>query len=294
MAAFKGWKVLNHGYTGLPKLSTKFTASEDGYIIYLTDLTHVWKESLSAAEISRRAEKDCCSINPADDTSQLRILLTKIESALHGGEGTSVHFESKNVADDLHIVVTAGLPKPLAPLVWHTQLQRSAPSELKTAIVVPLLRLAQEQYAESQRLLMELRNKDHVIDKLLDRMESANVHLDSVFLLPNMKYSKKVSQREQFASHVPGLAVFKTYSKLSEMDDPPSSEQLFEVLEKVDHNDTSVMPAKDGWWYDNVLLNQHCTSCNSTKSTDLDDSETDDGFQACLQFSMISGKASDG
>lgn len=285
MTSAGAWKILHHDRREVPRLLAKFAISDNGYDIAVTDLTNVWREVLSRDQVIQRAEEDGCSINPGDDIEQLRILSSKIEDAISLTAGASINFDKpKGDAQGLELVATAPLPKPLAPFSWRLCLTMAESKELTTSIVSPTLRLAYEQQRELGYLLDQLSRKDHIIGKLLDRMESANVHLDSVFPLPNIKFSKRIPQREQFAKHVPGLAHFQPGSETLRHDGAPSSDQLYSVLEKVTVGESVLAMPELGWWHTVNNASQSNASLRPDYNIDLDGDETDDDdeFQACL------------
>lgn len=281
------WKSLHHGRKGCPELLVKFTTSVTGYAVTLTDLTNVWDEKLSGAQIARRAEQDSCTITPGNDADQLGILLSKIEAAFGCGEGTSINLECRHASDNLTVIISAPLPKPLKPFSWHMCLKRASSRELTNVIVSPLMQLAYQQRKEIQVLSEQLHHKDHVISKLLDRMESANIHLDSVFLLPNLRPTKKMSQREQFAKHVPGLTTFQPGSGRANINEYPSSADLLSSLERVPGEGIgdNFTTWKEEWWRDINNFSQSHIALTTGPSMDLDgdDTEDDDEFQACIR-----------
>jgi len=276
-----GWAVLQHDYARLPKLLVKFEPSDKGYSLALTDLTNVWVERLSEKDIALEAEKSGCGISPGDDVDQLRIFLAKLESALSHDEGTFVDFESD--LDQLTLVLSAPLPKPLAPLVWRMHLTRGEPRELTDIFVLPLLQFASRQQKETQHLLEQLRHKDNVITKLIDRMESANLHLGDVFLLPNLRLSKQKSHRDQFAKHVPGLANYHEPSSARPVMAAASSDEMYSILGNMSRDDVRErpVPSDDGWWLNIKNASQAHAGRKVEASMDLDGDETEDEeFQA--------------
>ena len=272
------WTTLQHGQEGLPWLLFKFTSSDSEYEFSLTDLTHVWVEKLSAGEIASRAEETDCSISPGKDTDQLRILVNKIETALHNGPDTSVDFEPHVASDDLVILLRASLPTPLPAFIWRTFLSRAKAQELGTAIVWPLLQLASHQQENIRNLSTQLQHKDHVIGKLLDRMESANIHLDSIFLLPNLRPSKAMSPRDQFARHVPGLAIYQPDSKRECVGGDPSHDDLREILESLPDQQAhrTLDTQQVQWWRCITNVGHPRVNAASNQSMDLDGDETED------------------
>lgn len=271
------WSTFQHSQPGLPTILVRYVPTSIGYSIKLTDLSRVWEETVNVKEIIQRAEREGCSINPGDDSDQLCILLDKIDTALCRDEdGASAHVERANDPDNITLVITAPLPKPLAPLKWRIYLQQAGSEELTTLIVGPLLLLAHQQRNETEYLLEQLRHKDHVISKLLDRMESANLLLDSVFMLPpNVKISKRTPQRQQFAKHVPGLGLYEIGSELKHIGNIPSTDKLCNELGKTpDDHQNSLQAPRNGWW--NHIEYGFTNAFKTEASLDLDGEDTDD------------------
>ena len=114
--------------------------------------------------------------------------------------------------------------------------------------------------------------------QLLERMESANIHLDSVFLLPNVKLSKKRSRKDQFAKHVPGLAAFQPNVIREHAVSSPSSDELRSILRGVPKIDTQgILPvSRNRWWLDIKNASQMHANPQPGATMDLDGEETED------------------
>ncbi|EDN08047.1 predicted protein [Histoplasma mississippiense (nom. inval.)] len=61
-----------------PPLLYKYLTSKLGCEIYVTDLAHVWSQSLSRKEILKNASKYNTSIDPGEDEEQYFVFLQKI------------------------------------------------------------------------------------------------------------------------------------------------------------------------------------------------------------------------
>jgi len=80
---------------------------------------------------------------------------------------------------------------------------------LRDDIIKPLWTLANKQQEQIQDLLHRLKEKDHVISKLLDHVESSNNDLVTIFpSTAGMKATREISKREQATQLVPGLRPF--------------------------------------------------------------------------------------
>ncbi|KAK5679035.1 hypothetical protein LTS10_008690 [Elasticomyces elasticus] len=201
------WKTLPLDDKSVPHLLIKANLHSLGYTIQITDLSRIWGETLTKKQIKQRALNEDCSVDPSEGEDQYQILLNKIQQALHQQDGASLSLgpaKSNNGAkpgdDGLTLDLSAPLPSPLPALKWRIHLSSLPPTALKTSLLRPLLQHAQIQQAQIQALIHELGEKDRVISKITDRLETSGVS--------NVKVSRKKSQREQLARHVRGLGDF--------------------------------------------------------------------------------------
>ncbi|KAK5165861.1 uncharacterized protein LTR77_008784 [Saxophila tyrrhenica] len=203
-------KVLQLEVENFPKLLVKCRFESSGYSIHISDLSRIWRESLSKRECVERAVDIGCSIDPSQDDEQFRILLGKIESAFNRERNTTLQLLSAEPDNgDLSIKVSAALPKPLPPFEWAINLQWLDAEHLQAQLVLPLVAQASQLQHQMSQLLHELQDKDRVISKICDRLETSGNDLTTVFSgASNIKTSRKKGQREQLAKHVKGLGDF--------------------------------------------------------------------------------------
>lgn len=277
------WIPFHHDQQTLPSLFVNFAPCDHhGYTVKLTDLTRIWEETLSDVDISGRAEQDNCTINPAGDAKQLDILISKIKLACYRGPGTSIKLDCKPASDDLSLLLNVPLPAPLQPLSWRMNLSLADTAALTESVLFPLLSFAHTQKNDIKSLQTQLQQKDYVIGKLLDRMESANVRLDSAFLLPHVTVSKKVPQRELFAKHVPGLAVYRPDIGRDLATVNPSPEDVYAVLQDMPSHEAEALSirAEQNWWRQiedvsqGALLSSVPSSTPVHSNTNIIDSES--------------------
>lgn len=204
------WAVLpaaKSNLQSLPQLLVRCSFKSDSYSVFLTDLTRVWSETLTRREIIKRALNENTSIDPTEDNTQLRVLLDTIKAPLFGHDG--VLELAKASYSTILLRATARLPPPLDSLSWTYRLTLASESSLKHELIAPMWVLAYKQQQEIRDLLRYLREKDHVISKLLDSVESSNTDLATIFpSTAGMKTVKDTSRREQAMQHVPGLGAF--------------------------------------------------------------------------------------
>lgn len=203
------WQTLDHGRQDIPQLFIQSTFTPDGYSVHLTDLSRVWVETLQNDEVVKRAGDLDSSIDPSEDAEQFSILLNKLQSAAQQQDGTDLELCTGRAGDDIHLLLSAPLPKPLPRLKWRLYLKRNDQDLVQVELVSPLLARAHDLESRITQLLDEIRAKDRVISRFSDRLESSGIPLTEVFPnVANLTALKKRPQREQLAQHVRGLARF--------------------------------------------------------------------------------------
>ena len=204
------WKALHLEDDSLPQLLVKARLDSSGYGIYLTDLSRTWGEDLTKRKIRVRADAEDCSIDPSEGDDQYQILLGKLRQAINQEDDTSLKLLLPKEQDGgISLELSAPLPSPLPDFRWRVQLSPLVPQSLETSLVRPLLQHAQNLEQQIQQLVHELAEKDRVISKVTDRLETSGNDLTAVFPgVSNIKISRKKSQREQLARHVKGLGDF--------------------------------------------------------------------------------------
>ncbi|OBT89451.1 hypothetical protein VE02_02065 [Pseudogymnoascus sp. 03VT05] len=194
-------------------ISTSFTT--DSYKIYLTDLAHLWCEDLDRRSILRRSLAEDTSIDPSEDSGQLKLFLDKISLGLEGGKdvdlllGLGAHAakESSAGTTNLEINMSIALPKPLQPLNWTIRLSSCSQSDFATHFTLPLLYAQNARLKELDSLVGMLRDKDNVIQKLVDKLEATGAELGHLFPGIAGKGGRKISRRV-VEEKVRGLEVF--------------------------------------------------------------------------------------
>ncbi|KAF4628801.1 hypothetical protein G7Y89_g9348 [Cudoniella acicularis] len=209
----------------LPPILIASSFSPDAYTVHLTDLTNIWSESLKRSDIVQRSQEENTSIDPSD-REQLQILLQKIELGLAEGDGTtsalSIHTDEGRPGLTLNLTVK--LPGGFAPLQWPVRLAASPQSLLTSHLMVPLLEAQHARMQEMASLAEIMKEKDHVIQKLLDKLESQGTELGQVFPQAAGKAGRKLS-RQQAEERVKGLATFNLNACRNSVDTKPSHDR---------------------------------------------------------------------
>ncbi|KAK5110636.1 hypothetical protein LTR62_005676 [Meristemomyces frigidus] len=253
------WKTLNLHNKDLPRLLVKARLDTIGYTVYLTDLHWIWSEILTKREVERRAIKEDCSIDPGEDGLQYAILLEKLQQALAQDDGTSLSLRRQNNDNNISVDVSAPLPHPLPALKWSFFLKLQPPASFTQQLLQPLLFQAQTLQMQFRHLIHELGEKDRIISKLTDRLETSGNDLTTVFPgVSNVKLSRKKTQREQLARHVRSLGDFDETAWQVQMKslcgegDVKMGEHAVEVVLKglpdsaVEQDNLS--DEREGWW----------------------------------------------
>ena len=248
------WQRLHSSQEGLPSLLFQYTWSRQGYEIHITDLTYIWSERLPHKAITKRAEEDATTIDPGEDPEQLDVLLEKIGEALQKGNESAI-LSSGTQTDSLEITITAKLPSPLKPLKWSLKLSKEPLSSLTINLVIPLLKEEAEWESRQRSLLNQIKQKDYVLGKLFDKMETIGVDLGSVFpSAAGSRTSRKAITRTEAAKFVKGIAPFEEQTWLAETGVSEgaglATNLLQEISESGDPHDLDTFTRSQGdWWY---------------------------------------------
>lgn len=253
------WKPLqiDQQYSSIPPLLIKSEFGASSYKIWLTDLTYIWTESLNRRQIIQRALNVDTSIDPSEDASQLRLLLQSIQDALVQRPGTAVDFVRSNDPKQLVMQTSTSLPGPLKPLEWRMTLNSAPQSTLTAEFTIPLLSQQSIAKAEKASLLQQLRYKDTVISKLIEKMQSDGVDFSRVFPA-SVPGRLGTNPRQILAKSVKGLAEFdvqewqsrmiKDYKTLEELRDLISNTFDADPIEATTESQISDSPSYGDWW----------------------------------------------
>lgn len=204
------WKPLHSNFSPrVPSLLIKYGFEQSQYKIFLTDLTYIWTEALDRRQIVKRALNVDTSIDPSESTDQFQILLRNIQKSLDGEEGTKLSMSRIERSKQLNLHAVTQLPAPLNPLHWPIHLTLASPEVLTTELILPCLSQQFIAKAQIDSLLQQLKDKDHVISKLTDRMQSDGTDFSKVFPgAIGSKVGTKLGVRESAGKQVKGLGDF--------------------------------------------------------------------------------------
>ncbi|RVX69649.1 hypothetical protein B0A52_06713 [Exophiala mesophila] len=206
----QGWQELQiPSRKECPKLFYLFTTSSDSFLLLLTDLISIWQCSLDKFGIIAEANRQNASIDPSDSDTQFKVLLSKLSQGLQGGQNALAR-DDKRTSNDLHLITKCNLPRPLKPLNWTFRVSQQDTSELAERLLRPSLHEVSVLEAKITTLLEIIREKDHIISRLLDRIGTSGVDLGLIFPSISGLASRKGGQlsASDAQKHVPGMATF--------------------------------------------------------------------------------------
>lgn len=250
------WKVLKLPRTGviLPPLLIKYEIGTSDYSVWVTDLTLIWRESLDRKRIIRRSLDVDTSIDPSEDSDQLQLFLRRVGDALDQQAITTLDLVQNERDQSLLLQTCTPLPGSLRPLEWFVELLPDSQTTLTAELVVPMLSQQMFANAEKASLLQQLKEKDQVIAKLVDKMQSEGVNLSK--LCPGVvpKSSKPMS-RQALGRSVKGFAEFNEHQWRGHlMNSIASPKEFIEVVTDALDIDLGAqpeiaqMPECTNWW----------------------------------------------
>ncbi len=188
-----------------------FKRYADGLKLHITDLIHIWASArTSKEELKEEAVRTRCSIDPSEDEEQYEVLLTKLEEAVSGRNGATVQLvgdKKSSTPVRFEIEASIPLPVPLGVLEWTFQMVRQEPSVLTEELVIPTLCVIDASRRREEDLRRRIKEKDHVIGKLMDKIEGSGIDLSMVF--PGFAGVRKGLNSRQAAKVVPGIEAFR-------------------------------------------------------------------------------------
>lgn len=149
------------------------------------------------------------SIDPSGDPAQMLLFLKAIKDALLQHPETSVNLDESNDIKQLTLHTSTPLPHPLRPLEWSIVLFLAPQRTVTSEFLLPLLSQQLTAKLEKTSLLQQLKEKDNVISRLIDKMQGDGIDLGKVF--PGAVSSKTgtgPTARRALAKSIKGLGEF--------------------------------------------------------------------------------------
>ena len=200
---------LSQNTANLPPLLIKHDFGVASYNVFITDLTNIWTEHLDRKQILRRALNSDLSIDPSEDADQMLQFLRNVRNSLVGERGTRLSLSRGDTPKQLILNTFTSLPAPLEPLGWPMYLNPTAQNVFTSEFALPCLSQQLNAEAQIESLLQHLKDKDYVIDKMTQKMQSNGLDFGKIF--PGIAVSKAVNRfdsRISCANLVKGLGKF--------------------------------------------------------------------------------------
>lgn len=205
-----------------------------------------------------RASAEDTSIDPTDGNENLQRLLDWIRAAFDVDDpehsNTSLTL-SKGKDDSIEVHITCVLPEPFKPLKWPLYLKKCPASTLATELVLPLIQSHEARAREIDYLITTIRDKDAVINRLVDKLESNGMGLEHIF---NKLLGKRKVKRKEAEGKIKGLAPFvETDFRKDGVQEATISTDIPTLLDAVfretglEHNPEMEFEASgmlDNWW----------------------------------------------
>ncbi|EHY56879.1 hypothetical protein ABEF92_000251 [Exophiala dermatitidis] len=222
----EGWQELQlPSKRQCPKLFYSLSTENESITLLLTDLIGIWECILDRYDILAEASRQHTSIDPSASSDQFEVLLSKITKSLKDGNNVLLRADGRDGNNQvLRLRTSIQLPKPLRPLEWTFKLTPQPASELAERILRPSLHEVAVSQEKIASLLHIIKEKDHVISRLLDRIGSSAIDLSLIFPGITGVASRRAGGHISVAEakkHVPGMAAFdeKSWTKQFANDD---------------------------------------------------------------------------
>lgn len=202
------WVPLPAFGNGIPALIVSLKFGTNAYKLHVSDLANVWTESLDRKAIFARSIQEDTSIDLTEGPDQMTILLDYLQAAFD--TSSPQHHHTKLTLEaapegGLVLLITCTLPGGLKPLIWPVNLTRQSPASLTSELVLPLIQSQHARAHEIEDLMTALRQKDAIIDKLIDKLDAMGTGLEDVF---NALPGKRRVSRATADAKISGLAPF--------------------------------------------------------------------------------------
>lgn len=185
----------------------------EGVQLDVTDLLNLWTCHVRRQTLVQKARDQETSIDPSESNTQFETFCSKLgESILNGQNNLQVNDweDVERGVSSVVLTTTMELPKPLKPLSWSFQLEPQEPARFAKVITLAALEGLSQKETEMEQLFQAIKEKDHVISKLLDKIEGSAIDLGLLFPgITGMKSRRAHVTVAEASKHVPGMAAFE-------------------------------------------------------------------------------------
>lgn len=197
MRTFLDWRSIGeHIY-----LKTAF--GSDRYSISATDLSRLWHEELEKDDIIWQANRNRIQID-LEDANNFGILLKHLASSVEGDVDIT---ERKSNRIELKSAIK--LPEPLPEATWTFRLELQEDEDFRKHVTVPLIDQIRAHQHNEDDLVQRIKDKDHIVDKLMDAVDKYKVDLAGIFpALATQGPARRTSTRAEAEARIPALRPF--------------------------------------------------------------------------------------
>lgn len=210
----QGWTALAvpSDHFSPTKLYVKLTASKRGINVHITSILLFWEAAnTSKTELCQEALDTACPIDPSEDEEQYKIFISKLEDSLTGRNGGMSQISKRPGPPSVtgfEVHTSIPLPRPLGRLEWtFTMKAQPKSASPQQYLLFPSLQCNSNARKREEDLRRIIKDKDHALSRLMDKMEGSGVDLAMVF--PGFAGGKKKLTAKQATKAVPGLGPFE-------------------------------------------------------------------------------------
>ncbi|KAF2434764.1 hypothetical protein EJ08DRAFT_429713 [Tothia fuscella] len=194
------WRSIGHN------LYIKSAFSDASYDLWITDMYRSWHEHLNKKQIIHRANDNGLQID-LSDSNNLRIVLGHLQKSLQADD--RINADTSQEEEYLVLAAEISLPKPLPVASWIFRPASCTPDEFREQVTGPLFDKIHKQEQSEIDLIQRLKDKDHVIERLLDQVAKVNVDISTIFpALAGHANARKGMSKDEAEALVPALAPF--------------------------------------------------------------------------------------
>ncbi|KAE9975838.1 hypothetical protein EG328_002948 [Venturia inaequalis] len=171
--------------------------------ISATDLSRLWHEELEKDDIIWQANRNRIQID-LEDANNFGILLKHLASSVEGDVDIA---ERKSNRIELKSAIK--LPEPLPEATWTFRLELQEDEDFRKHVTVPLIDQIRAHQHNEDDLIQRIKDKDHVVDKLMDALDKYKVDLAGIFpALATQGPARRTSTRAEAEARIPALRPF--------------------------------------------------------------------------------------
>ena len=205
--------------TTWPVIYYSYRHRDGAFQIDVTDLVSLWQCHLDRDALISQARTQRSSIDPSESHSQAEALCSRLAQSLKNGRNVISRPRRLSTGEVIGLETAIKLPTPLKPLSWSFILRQAQANKFANRITRPALNEVARAEHKLDSLLQVVKDKDHVITRLLDKIEASNIDLSLIFPgITGLTARKSHVSVAEAKKHVPGLSTFDRAAWFSQLD----------------------------------------------------------------------------